>query len=98
MSRSNFLKDNEKIIQQKWGRNAFNADVAIEFNKNDKKKFFVTFPFPYSNACQHIGHAFTMLKADIMALYLLPNYPIQSICQNQKSTKKIQLYCLQINN
>lgn len=67
MNRQNFLKEQEKIIQKKWNRNAFEADAPDNFDPNNKKKFFVTFPYPYSNASQHIGHVFTLLKADIMA-------------------------------
>lgn len=69
MSRSNFLKENEKKVQEKWGRTAFEANAPEIFDLNNNEKFFVTFPFPYSNAALHAGHAFTLLKADVMARY-----------------------------
>lgn len=35
----------------------------------EKKKFFVTFPFPYMNGTLHLGHAYTLTKAEFMARY-----------------------------
>jgi leucyl-tRNA synthetase len=34
-----------------------------------KPKFFCTFPFPYSNGLMHLGHAYTVSKADFMTRY-----------------------------
>lgn len=69
MNRSNFLKEIEKDIQKKWGKNAFEADAPEKFGVNNKNKFFVTFPFPYTNGLLHCGHVFSLLKADVMARY-----------------------------
>ncbi|ARF10426.1 leucyl-tRNA synthetase [Hokovirus HKV1] len=32
-------------------------------------KYFVTFPYPYMNGLLHLGHAYTLIKCDIMARY-----------------------------
>lgn len=67
MNRANFLKEQEKNIQKKWAKTTFESNAPIIFNPNDKNKFFVTFPFPYMNGRLHLGHVFTILKADITA-------------------------------
>lgn len=36
--------------------------------KNDSK-YFVTFTFPYMNGFLHLGHAFSMSKAEFAARY-----------------------------
>ncbi|KAF2591104.1 hypothetical protein F2Q70_00039869 [Brassica cretica] len=33
------------------------------------EKFFATFPFPYMNGYLHIGHAFSLFKADFASAY-----------------------------
>lgn len=63
MSRLIFLKEVEKEIQSKWNNTAF-ASTA-----RDQNKYFATFPFPYMNGRLHLGHVFTLLKADIMARF-----------------------------
>jgi leucyl-tRNA synthetase len=42
----------------------------MELNKNNTiKKKFITFPYPYMNGILHLGHAYTLLSADIQARY-----------------------------
>ncbi len=67
MSRAKFLREQEIIIQNKWDRKAFESDAPLVFDTENKNKYFVTFPFPYMNGRLHLGHVFTILKADIMA-------------------------------
>jgi leucyl-tRNA synthetase len=77
MSRANFIKEQEKLIQIHWNSNTFGADAPETFDDKNKKKFFVTFPFPYMNGRLHLGHVFSMLKADVMArYYMLKGYNV----------------------
>jgi len=49
-----------------WEREqAFEADCSSD----DKDKFIVTFPYPYSNGMLHIGHAFSLTKAVFRAQF-----------------------------
>lgn len=36
----------------------------------EKPKYMITFPYPYMNGRLHLGHAFTMSKADFMASFM----------------------------
>lgn len=59
-ARRDHLLDIQKRVQKKWQEeNTFQADPV-----KGKKKFLATFPYPYMNGRLHLGHAFTMTKAD----------------------------------
>jgi leucyl-tRNA synthetase len=64
-ARRDFLNDIEVKVQKKW------ADAKIyEVDANEKQeKYFVTFPYPYMNGKLHLGHAFSVTKAEFMARY-----------------------------
>eukprot|EP00928_Gymnodinium_smaydae_P070755 TRINITY_DN54527_c0_g1_i1.p1 TRINITY_DN54527_c0_g1~~TRINITY_DN54527_c0_g1_i1.p1 ORF type:complete len:1295 (+),score=401.68 TRINITY_DN54527_c0_g1_i1:2-3886(+) len=54
----------ELEVQKQWAsRKVFDVDVTEEDVKQNREKFFVTFPFPYTNGKFHIGHAFSVSKA-----------------------------------
>ncbi|MBI4019574.1 MAG: leucine--tRNA ligase [Candidatus Aenigmarchaeota archaeon] len=55
----------EKKWQEKWEKEkAFEANIDTS-----KKKFFITFPYPYVNGAPHIGHAYTSLRTDSYARF-----------------------------
>lgn len=43
--------------------------VAVGEFSNKNEKFFCTFPYPYMNGRLHLGHAFTVTKAEFQARY-----------------------------
>ncbi len=54
----------EKKWQAKWERGK-----VFEADPDKRKKFFVSFPIPYINAYQHIGHLYTLMKVEAFARY-----------------------------
>lgn len=57
-----------KSIEKKW-QDKWDKDKIFEANPNSMKKYFVSFPYPYVNAYQHIGHFFTLMRVEAMARY-----------------------------
>eukprot|EP00737_Agarophyton_chilense_P001944 gb/GEZJ01002198.1/.p1 GENE.gb/GEZJ01002198.1/~~gb/GEZJ01002198.1/.p1 ORF type:complete len:1102 (+),score=188.61 gb/GEZJ01002198.1/:2938-6243(+) len=57
--------------QQKWhAMRIFEHDAPVpDPEKPPQPKFLVTFPYPYCNGFLHIGHAFTISKADFVVGY-----------------------------
>lgn len=57
--------------QAKWSElSVFEEDApAPDAMDCDQEKFLVTFPYPYCNGFLHIGHAFTISKAEFVAGY-----------------------------
>lgn len=55
----------EKEAQQIWESNKTHER---EVDKS-KPKFFVTFPYPYMNGRLHLGHAYSLSKAEFQARY-----------------------------
>ena len=56
------LKDIERKVQEK-------TSFEAKYDEN-KKKYFLTFPYPYMNGTLHLGHAYTLIKADLLARYM----------------------------
>ena len=69
--RRDFLKGIEKTVQEKWLQTKeFECDAPTNWTPEAKpKKFMVTFPYPYMNGKLHLGHAFSMTKAEFAAGY-----------------------------
>jgi len=60
-----FLRKTEGKWQKAWERaRIFEADPDP-----NKKKVFVTFPYPYINGPLHVGHAFTASRVDVYARF-----------------------------
>jgi leucyl-tRNA synthetase len=57
--------NSEKKWQQYWE----NEGVFTASPDPEKKKYFITVPYPYTNAPLHIGHGRTYLLADIIARF-----------------------------
>jgi len=56
-------------IEQKWQGKWEEAKI-FEANPDPKrKKFFITFPYPYMNGPLHVGHGFTASKVDVYARF-----------------------------
>jgi leucyl-tRNA synthetase len=59
----------ERNVQRRWDRErAFETD-APPSTSPPKPKFMATFPFPYMNGRLHLGHSYSLSKADFAAGY-----------------------------
>lgn len=59
------LRDLELIIRQEWEEaKLYEAEIDPS-----KETFFACFPYPYMNGKLHLGHAFTITKADFSVAY-----------------------------
>jgi len=58
-----------KEIEQKWQRKWAEARIFEADPIPGKKKYFVNFPYPYMNGYLHIGHAFSLMRVEILARY-----------------------------
>ena len=68
-ARRDLLIDLQKKAQAKWDeKKAFEVDAPAE-GTWDGGKFMVTFPYPYMNGKLHLGHAFSLTKAEFAASY-----------------------------
>lgn len=62
-----FLRNIELEIQKGWEESkAFEVDAPEDLNQ---PKYMVTFPYPYMNGRLHLGHVFTLSKAEFAAGY-----------------------------
>lgn len=66
-TKRDFLRDIERSIQREWEENkVFEADAPADLSE---PKFFATFPYPYMNGRLHLGHSFTLSKAEFASAY-----------------------------
>ncbi len=61
---SKILKD----IEEKWNKKWY-EEHAFETEHDERKKYFLNFPYPYMNGYLHLGHLYTLMKLEIMARY-----------------------------
>ncbi len=66
---STAARDELITIQRKWQKRWAEGKVFEANPDPKKKKFFVTFPYPYVNGLPHIGHLFTIMRVEAMARY-----------------------------
>lgn len=67
----NTLREIEHNVQQMWQKeHLFEADAPDDCAEYEqKKKYMATVPYPYMNGRLHIGHAFTISKAEFCVGY-----------------------------
>lgn len=58
-----------KQIESKWQKKWEEKKVFEANPKKGKKKFFLTFPYPYVNLSPHIGHFYTIMRVEAFARY-----------------------------
>jgi leucyl-tRNA synthetase len=63
--RRDFLVNLEKEAQEMW----WNARAYEAEPNPDKQSYMATFPYPYMNGRLHLGHLFTITKAEFMIRY-----------------------------
>src|SRR3989344_3462829 len=56
-------------LEEKWRRQWEQAKLFEADANRKKKKFFLTFPYPYMNGYLHIGHFYTLMKVEAFARY-----------------------------
>lgn len=73
--RRDFLLQLEKEVNEIWakqeaetGRGIWDVDAPLETDEQ-QPKYLVTFPYPYMNGRLHLGHTFTISKAEYTAGY-----------------------------
>ncbi|HOG73887.1 MAG TPA: class I tRNA ligase family protein, partial [Methanofastidiosum sp.] len=95
-------------IEKKWQKRWENAELFYS-EPNTKKKFFVNFPYPYVNGYMHLGHSFSLMRAEVFARYkrmqgynsIFPfgfhatGTPIVAAAQRVKDGEKIQIEILE---
>ncbi|XP_067623331.1 leucine--tRNA ligase, cytoplasmic [Eurosta solidaginis] len=65
-----YLQKIERDMQQRWeSEHVHETDAPVEPRKNLDEKFFVTFPYPYMNGRLHLGHTFSLSKAEFAVRY-----------------------------
>ena len=66
----NFARRDRLLEIQREAQKKWSSEKRFERNLDTSKpKFMVTFPYPYMNGKLHLGHAFSMSKAEITARY-----------------------------
>lgn len=60
----------ERSVQSKWAAaHIWESDAGDPNTRLPTDKYFATFPYPYMNGVLHLGHGFTMMKADFQCQY-----------------------------
>ena len=60
----------QRSVQQRWDELKINeTSRKLNADGTEREKFLVTFPYPYMNGYLHLGHAFSMSKAEFQVRY-----------------------------
>lgn len=60
-----YLQKIENDVQSMWrSKKLFDVDAPETVRKSSDEKFMVTFPYPYMNGRLHLGHTFSLSKAE----------------------------------
>lgn len=69
-ARRDHLLEQQQFAQQKWEEmKLFETERKVDEDGNERPKFMVTFPYPYMNGRLHLGHAFSLTKAEFTARF-----------------------------
>ena len=75
-ARRDFLRKIDKEMQEYWySNNVFSSrhvpdwKSKMSVEEKNKSKFLVTFPYPYMNGLLHLGHGFSLTKAEFQSRY-----------------------------
>ncbi len=93
-----------KKIAEKWQKKWQEARIFEADVDKKKKKFFITFPYPYVNGSPHIGHGYSFLRTETYARFkrmqgynvLFPQgfhatgEPILGVCERLRKGDKLQ--------
>ncbi|MEM2115908.1 MAG: leucine--tRNA ligase [Candidatus Woesearchaeota archaeon] len=60
---------NLREVEAKWQKKWKEDKIFYANPDKDKKKYFLTTPYPYVNGLLHLGHAVTSLHPDVIARY-----------------------------
>ena len=65
-----FLKEIERNVQESWDSvRMFEEDAPSSGKPDPDSTYVATFPYPYMNGRLHLGHTFTITKAEYMVGY-----------------------------
>ncbi|XP_055613764.1 leucine--tRNA ligase, cytoplasmic-like, partial [Uranotaenia lowii] len=65
-----YLQKIERDMQARWEEQKIHeSDASTSPKKSEDEKFMVTFPFPYMNGRLHLGHTFSLSKAEFGVRY-----------------------------
>ncbi|MEM1550307.1 MAG: leucine--tRNA ligase [Candidatus Bathyarchaeia archaeon] len=59
-----------RAIEEKWRKKWEEAHLFEADPNPNRKKCFVTFPYPYMNGPLHLGHGFTAVRVDVYARFM----------------------------
>ncbi|EFA02651.1 Leucine--tRNA ligase, cytoplasmic-like Protein [Tribolium castaneum] len=65
-----YLQKIEREVQDRWKKEKLHEiDAPKQPRKSEDDKFLCTFPFPYMNGRLHLGHTFSLSKAEFSVRY-----------------------------